>query len=130
MASAGVPPKRGSDPKNRTMSTEVRLGHCTFMDEPWAIVDCPGSVEFSYDALFRRFDGLRSRGRRLRTLAERMASTTLLMKTLEDYEIPHLVFINKVDMLAGHIRNSIAALNIIRNFRWCFGKSPSTRRTR
>jgi elongation factor G len=109
MASAGVPPKRGSDPKNRTMSTEVRLGHCTFMDEPWAILDCPGSVEFSYDTLGALM---------VCDLAvvvcepspERMASTTLLMKTLEDYQIPHLVFINKVDMLAGHIRDSIAAL--------------------
>ena len=35
---------------NRTMSSELRLGHCSFMDEPWSIVDCPGSVEFAYEA--------------------------------------------------------------------------------
>ena len=33
----------------RVMSTELRLGHCTFMGEPWSLVDCPGSVEFAYE---------------------------------------------------------------------------------
>src|ERR1700744_5809247 len=50
MTAAGVPVKR-IDNRNRCMSTELRLGHCTFMDEPWAIIDCPGSIEFSYDTL-------------------------------------------------------------------------------
>ncbi len=96
-------------PKNRSMSTELRLGHCTFLDEPWAILDCPGSVEFSYDTLGALM---------VCDLAvvvcepspERMASITLLMKTLEDHKIPHLVFINKIDMLAGRVRDSLAAL--------------------
>jgi elongation factor G len=109
MASAGAPVKRNADTKTRNMSTELRLGHCSFMDEPWAIIDCPGSVEFSYETLCALM---------VCDLAvvvceaspERMGSLTLLMKTLEDYKIPHLVFINKVDFLAGHIRDSIASL--------------------
>ncbi len=109
MASAGAPVKRGGDAKSRSMSTELRLGHCTFLDEPWAILDCPGSVEFAYDTLCALM---------VCDLAvvvcepspARMASLTLLMKTLEDHAIPHLVFINKIDMLAGHVRDSIAAL--------------------
>lgn len=91
------------------MSTELRLGHCHFLDEPWAILDCPGSVEFAYDTLSALM---------VCDLAvvvcepspERMASVTLLMKILEDHAIPHLVFINKIDMLAGRVRDSIAAL--------------------
>ena len=109
MAAAGTPAKRGGDPRNRSMSTELRLGHCTFLDEPWAIIDCPGSVEFSYDTLSALM---------VCDLAvvvcepspERAAGLTLLMKTLEDHKIPHLLFINKIDGLAGHVRDSIIAL--------------------
>ncbi|MHB8885779.1 MAG: elongation factor G [Methylovirgula sp.] len=109
MTCAGAPVKRCGDTRSRSMSTELRLGHCTFLDEPWAILDCPGSVEFAYDTLSALM---------VCDLAvvvcepspERMASVTLLMKTLEDHAIPHLVFINKIDMLAGRVRDSLAAL--------------------
>ncbi|QXX73406.1 elongation factor G [Methylovirgula sp. HY1] len=109
MTCAGAPVKRCGDTRSRSMSTELRLGHCHFLDEPWAILDCPGSVEFAYDTLSALM---------VCDLAvvvcepspERMASVTLLMKILEDHAIPHLVFINKIDMLAGRVRDSIAAL--------------------
>ena len=115
MACAGAPVKRGGDARSRSMSTELRLGHCTFLDEPWAILDCPGSVEFAYETLSALM---------VCDLAvvvcepspERMASVTLLMKTLEDHAIPHLVFINKIDMLAGRIRDSIQALQNYSSF--------------
>lgn len=108
MTAAGAPVKR-TDTRNRSMSTELRLGHCTFMDEPWAIIDCPGSIEFSYDTLSALM---------VCDLAvvvcepspERVAGIALIMKTLEDNKIPHLIFINKIDMFAGHVRDVIAAL--------------------
>src|SRR5690242_12574149 len=50
MAAAGAPLRRPGDARNRTMSTEMRLGHCTYLGDPWAILDCPGSVEFTYEA--------------------------------------------------------------------------------
>jgi elongation factor G len=108
MTAAGVPVKR-TDNRNRSMSTELRLGHCTFMEEPWAIIDCPGSIEFSYDTLSALM---------VCDLAvivcepspERVAGLALIMKTLEDRKIPHLIFINKIDMFAGHVRDFIAAL--------------------
>ena len=31
------------------LGTELRLGHCTVAGDAWAILDCPGSVEFAYD---------------------------------------------------------------------------------
>lgn len=115
MAAAGALVKRGGDARSRGMTTELRLGHCTFLDEPWAILDCPGSVEFAYDTLSALM---------VCDLAivicepspERMASLTLLMKTLEDHGIPHLVFVNKIDMLAGRVRDSIAALQNYSSF--------------
>ena len=44
MAEAGTPVKRPSDIRKRVVSTEVRLGHCSFLGDRWSILDCPGSV--------------------------------------------------------------------------------------
>ena len=48
MDAAGSPVKRPADPRNRPMTTELRLGHCTYLGDSWAIIDCPGSVEFAH----------------------------------------------------------------------------------
>ena len=45
---AGAPVKRPADPRNRPMTTEIRLGHCSYLGDPWTILDCPGSIEFSH----------------------------------------------------------------------------------
>ena len=49
MEAAGSPPKRPADPRNRPMTTEVRLGHCAYLGDKWAILDCPGSIEFAHE---------------------------------------------------------------------------------
>ena len=40
LAAAGGPARRGAAPRGAT-----RIAHCTYLDEPWALIDCPGSVE-------------------------------------------------------------------------------------
>ncbi|TAL78164.1 MAG: elongation factor G [Beijerinckiaceae bacterium] len=115
MTAAGAPVKRVADARSRSMTTELRLGHCNYLDEPWAILDCPGSVEFSYETLSALM---------VCDLAvvvcepspDRMAGLTLLMKMLEDHVIPHLVFINKIDSFSGRIRDSIARLQNYSSF--------------
>ena len=48
MDAAGAPVKRPADPRNRPMTTEIRLGHCSYLGDAWSILDCPGSIEFAY----------------------------------------------------------------------------------
>ncbi|MFN7001757.1 MAG: hypothetical protein ACK4ST_17295, partial [Elioraea tepidiphila] len=50
LAAAGSPLKRPTDARDRTMGTETRLGHCTYLGESFALLDCPGSVEFAHEA--------------------------------------------------------------------------------
>ena len=38
---AGGASLRRADPRSRSMGTEIRLGHCSFLGEAWAILDCP-----------------------------------------------------------------------------------------
>ncbi|HKH81052.1 MAG TPA: elongation factor G [Methylovirgula sp.] len=109
MAAAGVPPKRSHSASGRTMSSELRLGHCTFMDEPWSIVDCPGSVEFAYEtaAALAAVDFVIVV---CEPSPDRLLNLPVLLKSLEDHGLPHLIFINKIDTLGGQVGDTLAAL--------------------
>src|SRR5260370_39098883 len=50
LAAAGGPERRPGEARGRGMSTDLRLGHCNYMGDSWAMLDCPGSVEFAQEA--------------------------------------------------------------------------------
>lgn len=91
--------------RDRQMSVEVSAASTEYQDIRFTFLDCPGSIEFAqetYNALIGvdaavvvcepvsdTFGGLRQR---VLTLAP-------LFKFLDDWEIPHLVFINKMDRM-------------------------------
>jgi elongation factor G len=109
MAAAGSPIRRPGEQRVRTMTTEPTLGHCRFMDDPWSIVDCPGSVEFAADtaAALAMVD--------LAVVVcepapERALTVAPLLKILEERAIPHLLFVNRIDTLNGRVRDTLAAL--------------------
>ncbi|MGP8233209.1 MAG: elongation factor G [Methylovirgula sp.] len=112
LASAGAAPKRQGA---RAMSAELRLGHCTFMGEPWALVDCPGSVEFAYEtaAALAAVDFAIIV---CEPSADRLANLPVLLKTVEAAGLPHLIFINKIDALAGQVREIVSALRPYSSF--------------
>jgi elongation factor G len=108
LVAAGAPLKRQAEGRGR-QGAEARLGHCFFLDERWSIIDCPGSVEFSFEteAALTAVD--------LAVIVcepatERVSNLPLLLKTLEERGLPHLIFINKIDTLAGSFQDAIAAL--------------------
>jgi elongation factor G len=109
LAAAGSPLKRPSDMRKRVVSTEVRLGHCSYLGDRWSLLDCPGSVEFSYETEA----ALAAADLAIvvcEPTASRASSVPLLLKALEDFGVPHLIFINKIDTLTGALDETIAAL--------------------
>lgn len=120
LTAAGAPPKRPTDPRNRTMSTEIKLGHCSYLGDEWSILDCPGSVEFAFEtrAALAVVDFAVVV---CEPTPEKMSNLTLLMRELEDRDIPRLVFINKVDTLNGRVSDSLKALQ-------AFSKRPAVLR--
>jgi len=109
LAAAGSPVKRPGDIRGRAMSTDIRLAHCNYMGDPWAILDCPGSVEFAQEALAALA---------VVDLAvvvcdpapEKALIVAPLLRHLQHAGVPHLLFINKIDTLAGRVRDTLAAL--------------------
>lgn len=109
LAAAGSPVRRPGDARNRSMSTETRLGHCTYLGDAWSILDCPGSVEFAHEtaAALAVVD--------LAVVVcepgpARALTVAPLLKHLEAEEIPHIVFINKIDTMEGSVRETLDAL--------------------
>jgi len=109
MAAAGAPVRRATDARDRVMGTELALGHCSFMGDPWSVVDCPGSIEFAYETL-GALSVVDIAVVVCEPAPERALAVAPIFKILEDRQIPHIVLINKIDMLAGRVRDTLSAL--------------------
>jgi len=110
LAAAGSPLRRSADRSSRSMGTELRPAHCSFMGDPWALLDCPGSIEFVQEAA-----GALAVADLALVVCEptpgRAASLAPLLRTLEREQIPTLVFVNKIDTLGdGSVRGMLEAL--------------------
>jgi elongation factor G len=105
LAAAGTRLARGAE----RGGNEVRVAHTNFMDEPWALIDCPGSVEFAHDA---------AHALAVADLAvvvadpapTRAATLAPLLHRLQHFNVPFLIFINRIDTLDNPVRDTVAAL--------------------
>ena len=91
-------------------STELRLLHTRFMGDAWAIIDCPGSVEFAHEAACALA---------IADLAvivceaspDRAATVGPALRMAEVAGIPALLFVNKLDQPGqAPVRDTLAAL--------------------
>lgn len=84
--------------RDRQMSTEMNIAHTTYLDDPWALIDCPGSVEFLQEARH----GLMVCDVAVVVCEPDIDKAMMLAPTfkfLDEHDIPHIVFINKIDQL-------------------------------
>ncbi|WP_431284617.1 elongation factor G [Humitalea sp. 24SJ18S-53] len=107
LAGAATAPTRRND--LRGTSTELRIAHCQMADTHWAILDCPGSVEFSYD-VDCALAAVDLAVVVCEASAARGANLAPLFRRIEETGTPALVFINKIDALVGTVRDCLAAL--------------------
>ncbi len=93
----------------RGISTELSVASCRFMDEEWALIDCPGSVELLSDTHAALM---------VADLAvvvcdpfpERGLAVAPILKFLDDRRIPHLIFVNRMDAPEAQVRATFHAL--------------------
>ncbi|HEY4172520.1 MAG TPA: elongation factor G [Rhodopila sp.] len=109
LEAAGAPVKRPADPRNRPTTTEIRLGHCNYLDDPWAILDCPGSIEFAHQTC-SALAMVDIAVVVCEPTPAKAAMVAPLLKTLRDEGVPHIIYINKIDTLEGGIADTLAAL--------------------
>ena len=94
----------------RQMSTETNVANATFLGEPWTILDCPGSVELLYEAQ----EAMLACDVAVVVCepeVDRAVTVSALLRFLDRHNIPHMIFINKLDSAnAGRVRDVLAAL--------------------
>ncbi len=93
----------------RVGSTELNLMHFDYMDDRYALIDCPGSVGFAADGAL---------GAAVADLAlvvvdpdpDRALLAEPTLRQLEALGIPHMIFVNKIDQARGSIQGLLEAL--------------------
>jgi elongation factor G len=89
-----------AESRARQMSVEVGLASTEYLGERWSFLDCPGSVELAAEAR----SALMAADLAVvvvEPLPEKARPLAPLLKYLDDNAIPHVLFINKVDLLTG-----------------------------
>ena len=111
LAAAGGPAKRPGEARGRGGGTSAQLGHCSFMGDRWAIFDCPGSVEFAHEAC-SALAVVDLAVVVCEPAPEKAQVVAPLLRFLRDENVPHLLFINKIDILTGRVRDTLTALQV------------------
>jgi len=91
------------------MSTEMNIATANYLDESWTFIDCPGSGELIYETMSAL------------TIADvavvvcepdpsKAAAIAPLLRALDSNDVPHMIFINKMDHGPVSVRETMEAL--------------------
>lgn len=101
-----------AEARARSMSTEVSVAECDYLDDHWTFLDCPGSIELSQDAKAACM---------VADIAivvcepqpERALTIAPLLHFLDEHAIPHMLFINKMDSTEMRVRDVLQAYQAV-----------------
>lgn len=98
--------KEASD---RQMSVEISTAYTQYEDINFTFLDCPGSIEFAQET----DNALIGAGAAIvvcEPVLERVLTIAPLLKFLDDWKIPHVVYINKMDRAKAPFMEVLHAL--------------------
>ena len=98
-----------AEARERHMSVEVSLASTNYQDIQFTFIDCPGSIELAQETQ-NALIGCGAAVVVCEPVLERVLTLAPLFKFLDDWEIPHLVFINKMDRAAANYMEILHAL--------------------
>jgi elongation factor G len=91
------------------MSVEVNIAEAEFMGDRFTFLDCPGSIEFAFEA-----EGVLAGADLAIVVAEadekKIPALQVILKTLEDRRIPRILFLNKIDKADTGVRRTLETL--------------------
>ncbi|MBG1259032.1 elongation factor G [Nostoc commune] len=101
-----------AESRDRQMSVEVSAASTEYNDIRFTFLDCPGSVEFAQET-YNALIGVDAAIVVCEAIRERVLTLASLFKFLDDWEIPHLVFVNKMDRANIHVLETLHALKAV-----------------
>ncbi len=95
--------------RHHKMSVEATFATTSFMDDSYTFIDCPGSIEFIQD-----MRGVLPAVDAAVVVCEadekKVPQLQLILRELEDQNIPRFVFLNKIDKADKRVRETIKLL--------------------
>ncbi|WAL62881.1 elongation factor G [Thermocoleostomius sinensis] len=98
--------------RDRQMTVEVNAASTEYGGICFTFLDCPGSVEFAQET-YNALVGVDAAVIVCEPDADRVLTLTPLFQFLDDWEIPHLIFINKMDRTRAQFAEILQALKTI-----------------
>ncbi len=101
-----------AEARGRQMGTELNVATTEYLDETWTFLDCPGNIELiqdSYAALMVADIAVLV----CEPEPQKILTVAPLLRFLDDNAIPHLVFINKMDLAEASVRATLEALQAL-----------------
>jgi elongation factor G len=95
--------------RDHSMSVEANIATCTYKGDHFTFIDCPGSVEFLHEGN-SVLNGVDIAVVVAEPDEKKTAALQLILKSLEQRNIPHLLFLNKIDKATGSVRAMLQAL--------------------
>jgi elongation factor G len=96
--------------RNHKMSVEATFATTTFMDDSYTFIDCPGSIEFIHD-MRSVLPAIDAAVVVCEADEKKVPQLQLILRELEDQNIPHFLFLNKIDKAADQrVRETIKLL--------------------
>lgn len=101
-----------SEARDRQMSVEINAASTEYGGVRFTFLDCPGSVEFAQET-YNALVGVDAAIVVCEPVGDRVLTLAPLFKFLDDWEIPHLVFINKMDRATTDYLEVLQALKAV-----------------
>ncbi|AFY48972.1 small GTP-binding protein domain protein [Nostoc sp. PCC 7524] len=101
-----------AEARDRRMSVEVSTASTEYSETRFTFIDCPGSVEFAQET-YNALIGVDAAIVVCEPIRDRVLTLAPLFKFLDDWEIPHLVFVNKMDRANIHVLETLHALKAV-----------------
>jgi elongation factor G len=117
-----------AEARRRNMGTEPNLASVDYLGDQWTFIDAPGSIEFQHDA-FAALTVCDTAVVVCEPSPERVVTLAPLVKFIEDRQIPHLFFINKIDSAEARVRDMLAALQTVSTRKLVLRQVPIRRPT-
>ena len=101
-----------TEARDRQMSVEVTPACTLVSGVRFTFLDCPGSVEFAQET-YNALMGVDAVIVVCEPTSDRVLTIAPLFKFLDDWEIPHLVFISKMDRANNNFMDVLHALKLV-----------------
>lgn len=91
------------------MSVEANIATCTYLGDPFAFIDCPGSIEFMQDSLNAAPD-VDAAVIVCEPDASKLLALQPFLRYLQSRKVPHFLFVNKIDQAKGQVLDLLTEL--------------------